>query len=63
MSDPGACALSILQLPTRHDIKRLRFSQTDLDAVVAVFGPGDTPAERQFRLRLADTRRCLREFL
>jgi hypothetical protein len=37
--------------------ERLRFTIGDLEAVLADYGYGDTPAERQLRLRLADVRR------
>ena len=37
--------------------ERLRFTIGDLEAVLVDFGFGDTPAERQLRLRLADARR------
>ena len=41
--------------------ERLRFTIGDLEAVLADYGYGDTPAERRLRLRLADARRRLRE--
>ena len=41
--------------------ERLRFTIGDLEAVLAEFGYGDTRAERQLRLRLADARHRLRD--
>ena len=41
--------------------ERLRFTIGDLEAVLVDYGYGDTPAERQLRLRLADVRHRLRE--
>ena len=41
--------------------ERLRFTIGDLEAVLADYGYGDTPAERELGQRLADARRRLRE--